>query len=237
MNVSSASSFFFFFKDRLLLYISGYPASCQVAQDGLELSSILPPRTHQVLLLQVCTNIPDSAVWQSPDATAEVDDKFQCISSLCQILILLYSAGKENGGWYYLRKSKLSLLEEKAFITIFAATMCPVTHRCRDGFLVIYRFHLIRNGSTAVVQAFNFNTPDAEAGRSLSLNLAWSMEKVPGQQGLHRETLVSKNKTETVLPQRVRAVTETGSPLQACTLSHTSMHAHSPHRDEKNAQW
>lgn len=27
----------FFFKDRLLLYISGYLASCQVAQDGLEL--------------------------------------------------------------------------------------------------------------------------------------------------------------------------------------------------------
>lgn len=118
-----------------------------------------------MLLLQVCANTPGSAVWQSPDATVVVDDKFKCISSLCQILILVYPAGKENGGWYYLRKSKLGLLEEEAFIITFAATMCPAIHRRRDGFLVTYQFHLIGKESTAVVHAFNFNTPEAEAGR------------------------------------------------------------------------
>lgn len=97
---------FFFFKDKLLLYISGYPGSCQVAQDGLELSSPTshPHPTLQVLLFQVCTTTPGSDVRQSLDAhlplslLAVVDDKFNCIGSLCQILILVYPARKENGG-------------------------------------------------------------------------------------------------------------------------------------------
>jgi hypothetical protein len=34
---------------------------------------------------------------------------------------------------------------------------------------------------------------EAEAGRSLSLTLAWSTEQVLGQPGLHRETLSPTN--------------------------------------------
>ena len=40
-----------------------------------------------------------------------------------------------------------------------------------------------------VVHAFNPSTWEAEAGRYLSLGPAWSWEWVPGQPGLHRETL------------------------------------------------
>jgi hypothetical protein len=36
------------------------------------------------------------------------------------------------------------------------------------------------------------STWEAEAGRSLSWRPAWSTEKVPGQPGLHRETLSPK---------------------------------------------
>jgi hypothetical protein len=43
-----------------------------------------------------------------------------------------------------------------------------------------------------VVHAFNPSTWEAEAGRFLSLRLAWSSERSPGQPGLHRETLSQK---------------------------------------------
>jgi hypothetical protein len=44
--------------------------------------------------------------------------------------------------------------------------------------------------SRAVVEpAFNPSTWEADAGRSLSSRSAWSTEWVPGQPGLHRETL------------------------------------------------
>ena len=40
-----------------------------------------------------------------------------------------------------------------------------------------------------VAHAFNSSVWEPEAGRSLSLRPAWSAELVPGQPGLHRETL------------------------------------------------
>jgi hypothetical protein len=40
-----------------------------------------------------------------------------------------------------------------------------------------------------VAHAFNPSTWEAEAGGSLSWRPAWSTEWVPGQPGLHRETL------------------------------------------------
>jgi hypothetical protein len=40
-----------------------------------------------------------------------------------------------------------------------------------------------------VAHAYNPSTWEAEAGRFLSLRPAWSTEWVPGQPGLHRETL------------------------------------------------
>ena len=46
-----------------------------------------------------------------------------------------------------------------------------------------------------VVHAFNPSTWRAEAGGSLNSKPAWSTERVPGQPGLHGETLSQKNKS------------------------------------------
>jgi hypothetical protein len=43
-----------------------------------------------------------------------------------------------------------------------------------------------------VAHAFNPSTWEAEAGEFLSSRPAWSTELVPGQPGLHRETLSRK---------------------------------------------
>jgi hypothetical protein len=45
-----------------------------------------------------------------------------------------------------------------------------------------------------VAHAFNPSTSEAGAGRFLSSRLAWSIERVLGQPGLHRETLSQKKK-------------------------------------------
>jgi hypothetical protein len=45
-----------------------------------------------------------------------------------------------------------------------------------------------------VAQVFNPSTGEAEAGGALSSSLAWSIELVSGQPGLHGETLSQKNK-------------------------------------------
>ena len=45
-----------------------------------------------------------------------------------------------------------------------------------------------------VAKAFNPSTWEAEAGRFLSSRPAWSTERVPGQLGLHRETLSQNTK-------------------------------------------
>ena len=45
------------------------------------------------------------------------------------------------------------------------------------------------------VYTFSPSTQETEAGRSLCLRPAWSTKNVPGQPGLHRETL-SQNKTK-----------------------------------------
>jgi hypothetical protein len=44
-----------------------------------------------------------------------------------------------------------------------------------------------------VAHAFNPSTREAEAGGFLSSRPAWSTERVPGQPGLHRETLSRNN--------------------------------------------
>lgn len=45
-----------------------------------------------------------------------------------------------------------------------------------------------------VVHTFNSNIREAEAGGSLNSKLAWALEWVPGQLGLHREILSQKTK-------------------------------------------
>jgi hypothetical protein len=49
----------------------------------------------------------------------------------------------------------------------------------------------------AVAHAFDPSSQEAEAGRSLSLRPDWRAEEVPGQPGLHRETLSQKPKIKT----------------------------------------
>jgi hypothetical protein len=48
-----------------------------------------------------------------------------------------------------------------------------------------------------VAHAFNPSTWEAEAGGFLSSRPAWSTKRVPGQPGLHRETLSQKKTKET----------------------------------------
>jgi hypothetical protein len=48
-----------------------------------------------------------------------------------------------------------------------------------------------------VAHAFNPSTWEAEAVGFLSSRPAWSTEQVPGQPGLHRETLSRKTKKQT----------------------------------------
>jgi hypothetical protein len=59
------------------------------------------------------------------------------------------------------------------------------------GILKIYFY-----GWAVVVHAFNPSTWEAEAGRFLSSRPAWSTKGVPGQPGLHRETLSRKTEKE-----------------------------------------
>jgi hypothetical protein len=47
-----------------------------------------------------------------------------------------------------------------------------------------------------VVHAFNPSTQEAEAGRFLNSRPAWSTKWVPGQPGLHRETLSLEEKKD-----------------------------------------
>jgi hypothetical protein len=52
--------------------------------------------------------------------------------------------------------------------------------------------NLQKKKSGVVAHSFNSTTWEAEAGRFLSLRPVWSTEGVPGQTGLHRETLSQK---------------------------------------------
>jgi hypothetical protein len=45
-----------------------------------------------------------------------------------------------------------------------------------------------------VIHILNLGTKEAEAGVSLSSQPAWSTEQVPGQPGIHRETLSREEK-------------------------------------------
>jgi hypothetical protein len=53
-----------------------------------------------------------------------------------------------------------------------------------------------------VVNTFNPSTWEAEAGRFLSSRPAWSIEWVPGQPGLHRETLSRKTNKQKKQPTK-----------------------------------
>jgi hypothetical protein len=57
--------------------------------------------------------------------------------------------------------------------------------------------HIKTDQLGVVVHAFNPRTWEAEAGEFLISRPAWSTDWVPGQPGLHRETLSRKKKKKT----------------------------------------
>ena len=68
-------------------------------------------------------------------------------------------------------------------------------------------------------QAFNPSSWEAEAGGSLSSRPAWSTEQVPGQPGLHRETLSQKKK-------KPKIINNNNFPLFFNSLLHVYSHPH-----------
>jgi hypothetical protein len=53
-----------------------------------------------------------------------------------------------------------------------------------------------KNLWAVVAHTFNPSTWEAEAGRFLSSRPAWSIERIPGQPGLYRETLSRKKQNK-----------------------------------------
>jgi hypothetical protein len=71
-----------------------------------------------------------------------------------------------------------------------------------------------------VAHAFNPSTWEAEAGGFLSLRPAWSTKWVPGQPGLHRETLSQKTKTKK--KTNPKPTNQTKNDKQGRTQQHAS---------------
>jgi hypothetical protein len=92
-----------------------------------------------------------------------------------------------------------------------------------DLVLCIETFHKLRLHSWAVVaHASNPSTWEAEAGGFLSSRSVWSTEWVPGQPGLHRETLSQTNKqTNKNKKQKQRKEIKEQSKLLLCGVKIT----------------
>jgi hypothetical protein len=74
-----------------------------------------------------------------------------------------------------------------------------------------------------VAHAFNPSSWEAEAGGFLNLRPAWSTERVPGQPGLHRETLSWKTKPKPKPKQKTKNQTKTkNKPKQSKTNKQTT---------------
>ena len=72
-----------------------------------------------------------------------------------------------------------------------------------------------------VAHAFNHRTWKAKAGQiSVRSKSAWSTEWIPGQPGLHRETLSWKNKQK---EETLKSPTEPKDPLHSPQLNPTSL--------------
>jgi hypothetical protein len=72
-------------------------------------------------------------------------------------------------------------------------------------------WHVLKTPSEpgVVAHAFNPSTQEAEAGGFLSSRPAWSTKWVPGQPGLHRETLSSKTKNQNPKPNQTKTKQKT----------------------------
>jgi hypothetical protein len=103
-----------------------------------------------------------------------------------------------------------------AVILFFLSSGCwaVCTTKSRNTVPLDKRCGLVVKSQAVVAHTFNPSTLEAEAGRFLSSKPAWSTEWVPGQPGLHRETLSRKNKKE----KKKGALSEGSSALLASEL-------------------
>jgi hypothetical protein len=72
-------------------------------------------------------------------------------------------------------------------------------------FFFLYKKNLF--GLAVVVHAFNPSSWEAEADGSPSWRSAWATEQVPGQPGLHRETVFEKTKPQDTNKQKSHKLT------------------------------
>lgn len=71
-----------------------------------------------------------------------------------------------------------------------------------------------------LAHAFNSSTREAKAGRSLSSKPAWSIEQVPGQTGLHRDSVLkTKEKRKKTNMKKKKEKKKKGLLNQECYSS------------------
>jgi hypothetical protein len=99
-----------------------------------------------------------------------------------------------------------------------------------------------------VAPTFNLITQEAEAGRSLSLRPAWFTELVPGQSGLHRETMSQKNQNggegeswwgrrKSLSPQTLESMNTLGAVLSPTHACRSTTKALSPVSNPRRYGW
>jgi hypothetical protein len=95
-----------------------------------------------------------------------------------------------------------------------------------------------------VAHTFNPSTRETEAGGFLSSRPAWSTKWVPGQPGLHRETLSQKNQKTTTTKTWQKVIEEDTwfglqASLQACiqTYLHTWIHRILSYHPQSNDEY
>jgi hypothetical protein len=112
------------------------------------------------------------------------------------------------------------------------STLYKVQHRCR---MLIKQEPCFQPG--VVAHTFNPSTREAEAGGFLSSRPAWSIEGVPGQPGLYRETLSGKkqNKTKQNKPyfHELSVVTHSLSIPEDICLLDTGMYYGNPRGSQR----
>jgi hypothetical protein len=106
---------------------------------------------------------------------------------------------------FYLFKDKINKLCDLAspvftILSLPSPQIAGMWHyaQIQEGSFLFKKMRNIKNSylfQVVVAHAFNPNTQKAEAGGSMSLKPSRSTEYVPGQLGLHRETLSQKTKS------------------------------------------
>jgi hypothetical protein len=95
---------------------------------------------------------------------------------------------------------KILVITQTINISAIISKLLVITKNCLDNSMITINQNDIAVSERLklmpgmVVHTFNPNTCEAEAGGFLSSRSAWSTKWVPGQPGLHKETLSQKKK-------------------------------------------